>query len=98
MAKKTATKARDDMTPAVVLRAFFSAMCLWERKAFKASEGPRELSDAVLRKTRKAIVSEYCTPRRRVYSEPLAYGDPPEYDPDTEEILEAIEESPSRVV
>jgi NTF2 fold immunity protein len=98
MAKKVASSRRDEMTPEAVLRAFFAAMCKWERHAFKEAEKTEEPDDAALLEGRNKIVTEYCTAKRRVYSEPLSYGDPPEYDPRTEDVIEVVEESPSRVV
>lgn len=98
MAKKAATKDRDDMLPKEVLFAFFAAMCKWERHAFRESEKSGEAADDALLEGRNRIIAEYCTPKRRAYSEPLCFGDPPEYDPKIEQVLKVVEESSSRVL
>ena len=69
MAKKAATTNRDDMLPKEVLFAFFAAMCKWERHALRESEKSGEAADDALLEGRNRIIAEYCTPKRRAYSE-----------------------------
>jgi hypothetical protein len=88
------------MAPMEVLTAFWVAMCEWERRAFRTlkTADRTALDVARLQAERAMIVSEFCTPKRRAYSEPLSCGDPTMYDPDTEEVLEAVSDSPRRIV
>jgi hypothetical protein len=44
------------------------------------------------------IFVKYCSPRKRPYGRQGSFGYPPEYDPNTEEILEIVEESSRRVI
>jgi NTF2 fold immunity protein len=98
MAKKAATNDRDDMLPVEVLFAFFAAMRKWERHAFREFEKSGEVADDALLEGRNKIIAEYCTPKRRAYSESLSFGDPPEYDPKIEHVMKVVEESSSRVL
>jgi hypothetical protein len=86
--------------PVDVLRAFWTAMCEWERRAFRFSQMTPLTRENVapLANERAAIVAEYCTPKKRVNSEPFSCGDPPQYDPDNEDVLEVVAEGPRRVV
>jgi hypothetical protein len=89
-------------TPQDVLLAFFAEMYEWERAVVQADKAARrkhqDLDCALWRRRRKAIVSRFCTARKRVYSEPLSFSEQPEYDPATEDITEVVEEKPRRVV
>ena len=90
------------MTPRDVLVAFFTEMCEWERAVVQADKAARrshqDIDCDLWRQRRKAIVTRYCTARKRAYSEPLAYGEPPQYDPATEDVTEVVQETPRRVV
>jgi hypothetical protein len=83
-----------------VLRAFWTAMCEWERRAVRLARAARPaiLDVAPLAAERDAIIETYCTPKRRVFSKSVGFGDPPEYDPDNEWVLEVVAETPRRVV
>jgi hypothetical protein len=85
--------------PEDVLRAFWTAMCAWERRAWQSFKTARQvdLNVAALSAERAAIIGEHCTPKPRVYSGPLSCGDPPQYDPDTEDVLEVVQETARRV-
>lgn len=88
------------MEPVEVLRAFWTAMCDWERRAFQLRPSPQSaaLDVAQVVAERTAIIAEYCTPKRRVSSESLTCGDPTVYDPAAEDVQEVVTESPHRVV
>ena len=90
MANKAAPNDRDEVSPKEVLFAFFAAMCRWERYAFRRTEKVGEAEDDALLEGRNRIITEYCTPKRRVYSEPLSFGDPPEYDPRASALQAAV--------
>lgn len=86
-----------------VLRAFWAAMYKWERRAWRLCRPSKATGAAVLDTTpleteRAAIVTKFCTPKRRAYSEGFSCGDPTKYDPTTEDVLEVVAESPRRVV
>ena len=91
-----------ERTPIETLTAFFAALCDWEREAYRqaqqAERAGQPLDVDSLRQGREAILAEFCTRRRRVYSRVVCYGPSPEYDPDEEEILEVKLESDRRVV
>ena len=100
--KKRAEQTSVEQSPEDVLKAFFAAMCKWERAAYKASRASERAgqglpADELLRQ-KLAILGEYCTPKRRVYAEAVCYSSPPEYDPRTEPITRVVAESETRVV
>ena len=98
MSKKAAAKSRDEMTPQEVLLAFWAAMNKWERRVIREDEKSGDVDRKSVIKERDEIIDEYCTPKRRVGSKGLSFGFPPKFDPKTEEILEIVDESPTRVV
>lgn len=91
-----------EMTAREVLMAFLTEMCAWERAACKADQtarrGHQNIDPEIWAAQRDAITGKYCTPKKRVYSGPLSFGEPPQYDPETEDITEIVEESPRRMV
>jgi hypothetical protein len=91
-----------ERTAVETLMAFFAALCAWEREALRQAREAERAGEALdvdsLRQGREAILAEFCTNRRRVYSSVVSYGPSPEYNPDEEEILEVKEESDRRVV
>jgi hypothetical protein len=101
---KSRSQAEDGAPPEAALRAFFVAMNRWERAILRehrrlAKAGrPHELDHDHWLQQRLAIIVEHCTPKRRVYTEGLRFGDPPEYDPRREEITGVEYESAVRAV
>ncbi|QIQ21432.1 hypothetical protein [Zophobihabitans entericus] len=72
---------------------FFIAMCDWEREADTFSEKKTEqaftpvwISEQV--KKRNEIFDIYLTKRKRIYSEPLSYGWPYEFDLENEQTIQ----------
>jgi uncharacterized protein len=90
--------------PEDVLRAFFVAMHRWERavlrqnRQFEKAGCLHEFDQQDWLCKRLAIIADYCTAKRRVYTEGLSFGDPPKYHPRHEEITRAVYESAVRVV
>src|SRR5262249_23162857 len=88
------------MEPLDLLQAFWSAMCEWERKACRIVQAAKPVLPGVTARGRggAAIIAEYCTTKRRAYSQPFSCGDPTMYDPAHEEVLEIVNESANRMV
>ncbi|MGL6076416.1 MAG: NTF2 fold immunity protein [Fimbriiglobus sp.] len=88
------------LSPLEMLRAFWTAMCEWEKRAWSTSQAARHVGfdPAPLLAERAMILAQFCTPKPRKQSEPFSCGVPTMYDPDIEDVLEVIEESARRVV
>jgi hypothetical protein len=89
-------------TPEVVLRGFITAMNRWERESWAASKAARNTDNpasywTLVIEHMNAIFAQFCTRRERPYGRQGSFRHPPEYDPDTEQILEVVEESARRV-
>jgi hypothetical protein len=88
------------LTPLEVLRAFWLAMCYWEKRAWSQSQAARHsgFDPRPLQAERATIITQFCTSKTRKQSEPFSCGVPTIYDPETEDVLEVIEESDRKVV
>lgn len=91
------------------MRAFIAAMNVWETEAWAAHEHARENGIEDLRYWEEAtqklqlIYAQYCTPRERPYGrlgiETCAViGHPPDYNPETEKIIEVNHVTSRRVL
>lgn len=86
--------------PAQVLRRFIADMNVWEVQtlaSFKGAppEAHRQLW-AQANDTLRVVFAKWCTPRERKFGRLGSFQDPPEYQPDTEEIGETVMESACR--
>lgn len=91
-------------SPVQVLRAFMTAMNEWERNSYQEFEKVRNGDgDWISERQHRLqgineIFAQYCTPKDRPLGRQGSFGHPPEYDPETEQVLEIVEESKRRVV
>jgi hypothetical protein len=92
------TEIDQTKAPVEVLREFWIAMCEWERKAYKSYRASKLaiLDVAPFVEERQAIIARFCTPKERVYSQPFSCGNPTEYDPENEDVLDVVQETPRR--
>lgn len=90
--------------PIRILREFIAAMNQWERQCWqeycqiRAEGGDLTMYQENVLQGMRIIFNAYCTPRERPYGRYGSYQHPPEYDPETEQILDVVEESKNRVV
>jgi hypothetical protein len=99
---KRAAQQSTETPPDDVLKAFFAAMFQWEEEAYQASDVAKKSGRGQpvkqLLQQKMAILSKYCTPKRRVYSEAVSITRPSSYDHRTQPITRIEAESGSRVV
>jgi hypothetical protein len=84
------------------LKGFLAAMNQWKRQAHQARQAAKHTANPesywpTVIEGMNAVFAEFCTPRKRPYGRNGAFSNPPEYDPETETILEVIEDSSRRV-
>jgi len=94
--------------PESVLLAFFAEMNCWENESFPLIRAiprgaARETVSAVyapIAEKLDRIFEKYCTPKERKQGRQncIAVGSPPDYDAETQMILETIYETPHRVI
>jgi hypothetical protein len=92
----------DERSPEKSLKQFISDMNAWETWA--KQNDPREPTEEqwqsyikICKEKLDSIFNELCTHKRRVYRRQCDFGDPPEYQPDLEDIIEVTALSSSRV-
>lgn len=94
----------DTTSPIQVLQAFMTAMHEWERNSYQEFEKVRNGDgDWISERQHRLqgineIFAQYCTPKDRPLGRQGSFSHPPEYDPETEQVLEIVEESKRRVV
>lgn len=90
--------------PADVVRAFIAAMHAWELSAAAVIEAADRAGENGfdpkygIQAGQDAIFARFCTPKARPYGRNASFGQPPEYQPAHEAILEATIETPRRAV
>jgi hypothetical protein len=86
--------------PAQVLRRFIADMNTWELRIAATYKGlPPEEHQAFwteARDTLREIFARWCTPKERKHGRLGSFQDPPEYQPDMEDVGETVVESPRR--
>lgn len=92
----------DIQSPAGTLKQFISEMNAWE--IWAKEHDPIDPTEEEWRTFKKicnakldAIYGKFCTPKKRPFRRQCDFRDPPEYQPDHEEILEVNTISSSRV-
>lgn len=91
-------------SPLQTLYKFMAAMNQWEREAHQESQRILREGGSWAIKNQKdleamhKIFAQYCTPKDRPLGRQGSFSHPPEYDPETEQVLEIVEESKRRVV
>jgi hypothetical protein len=93
------------ISPVEVLRGFMKAMNKWERESWKIyTESKIKNRDLVVQQQRfqesqERIFAKYCTPKKRLVAGRFgSFQNPPEYDPETENILNVDVVSKRRVI
>lgn len=86
--------------PAQVLRRFIADMNVWEAQTLAKSKlsPPQEHQQfwTEAKDSLREVFAKWCTQKERKYGRLGSFQDPPEYQPDTEEIRETVVESARR--
>src|SRR5690242_15468809 len=106
MAEEFTTNEQSDgiTSPVQILYEFMATMNQWECEAYQESQQILREGGSWATKGQKdlarmnQIFDQYCTAKKRSYGRQGSFRHPPEYDPETEQVLEVVEESKRRVV
>lgn len=87
-----------------VLKQFMAEMQQWEQHCLKKLQRSKFSHSDMLAENQKdldamnEIFAKYCTPKKRIENHVGAYGDPTEYNPEIEKIVDTVFETKSKII
>ena len=88
---------RADREPEDVVRSFIAAMNRWENESARISDAWEITPERFNLEAQELIFDEFCTPKERKRGRLGSFRQPPEYDPELENVVKVRPISKSRV-